>query len=170
MDWRKAVGAVAPTLLRAIGGPFGGVAANALGAVLGVDATDETALEAKVTAMTAADLLALKNAEQQFQKDMRALGIDEAKVDAADRASARAREVALKDHVPFVLAVLVHVAFFWVLWALVSKVIPGENRETFTILLGILSTGMASCWSYYWGSSASSRSKDGVIGDALSKR
>jgi hypothetical protein len=164
MDWKKAIGAVAPSLLRAIGGPFGSVAANALTSVLGVDANDEKALEAKVLSMTAADLLALKQADQQFQKDMRALGIDEAKIEAADRADARAREIATHDWVVKVLALSVFTLFAAVVVGLQRFEIPAQNRDAANQVLGILYAAVVSVLGYYFGSSAGSRAKDALIG------
>lgn len=168
MDWKKTIGAIAPTIARAIGGPIGNIAVGVLSSVLGVDA-NEDALEKKVAVLTGDDLAKIKGAEQQFVKDMRALDIDLERIDAADRASAREREVKVRDWVPAALAVFVNGSFAGVLYAMFSHSVPPENKDAFTILLGMLGAGVTACWGYYWGSSASSRAKDTTIGTMAKK-
>lgn len=168
MDWKKAIGAVAPVLARAVGGPIGGAAIGALAKALGVEPTED-ALEKKVASMTAGDLLALKTADQTFQKDMRALDIDLEKVDAEDRANARAREIATKDWMPRVLAMGVFLLFSFVVYSLQHSPIAPENRDAFNQILGILYAAVTGVLGYYFGSSAGSRAKDATVA-GLSKK
>lgn len=162
MDWKKAIGAVAPALARAVGGPIGSVAVNVLSSALGVEPS-EGALEKKVQTLTADDLARLRDAEMKFAKDMRELDLDFERVDAEDRANARAREIALKDWMPRALALAVFGLFSFVVWSLQHASIPVENRDAFNQILGILYAAVTGVLGYYFGSSAGSRAKDAVL-------
>jgi hypothetical protein len=81
-----------------LGGPFGVMAAAAVGKAIGADkppqGTEDSITNALATAMANPDqLLALKKAEQDFQVKMNEMGLDLEKIAADDRASARAMQV-----------------------------------------------------------------------------
>lgn len=80
-DWKKTVAAVAPLVGTAIGGPFGNMAAGLVTTALGIpkDSTDGQIAEAVKNA-TPDQLLAIKNSDHQFKKDMAALGIKESQL------------------------------------------------------------------------------------------
>lgn len=158
MDWKKIAG-VAPTIAKAIGGPFAGAAVAAAAAALGVE-PKEDALEAKVQNLTAGDLVKLKEAEQAFQVEMRKLDVDEARVGNEDRANARQREIELHDWVTPILALGVFVLFTFVVWHLQRSSVPIENRDAFNQVLGILYAAVTGVLGYYFGSSMGSRNKD----------
>lgn len=163
MKWLQAIAAVAPTIARAIPGPIGMVARTLLGDTLKVDAHDDAALEAKVQTLTAADLLALKNAEQKFIADMKALDLDVFKLDAEDRANARAREVALRDWLPKALAIFV-LTLYGVdsVWLHLGDM-PAANREAAMQVQVTLQAAVMLVLSYYFGSSSGSRAKDATV-------
>lgn len=166
-DWKKLVGTVAPALATALGGPLAGMAVQALGGALGISEPTEDNVAAKLAGATPADLLALKQADQQFQKDMKALDIDLQKTvlqaDAADRASARAREVAVKDWIPGILAMAISLGFFGVLGWMLKFGLQETGAEALLVMLGSLGTAWISVVSYYFGSSAGSASKEATI-------
>jgi len=167
MDWKKAIAGVAPTIARAIGGPVGGIAIDALAKALKLDTSDPAALEKKVASLTAGDLIAIKAADNQFARDMKALDIDLEKVDAADRADARKREVETHDWTPRVLAFLTISAFIAVIWYVLSGRATNIKEAAAIGLTGTV-IGYASAKAdmvlgYYFGSSVSSRSKDATI-------
>ena len=62
---KNIVGAVAPTLGTALGGPMGGMAANMISEVLGVPNTPK-AIEKGLAEATPEQMLELKKAEQAF--------------------------------------------------------------------------------------------------------
>jgi hypothetical protein len=64
---KKIIGEVAPTLATALGGPLAGAAVAAIAKALG---TSEDDLPSKVESMTAADLIAIKRADQEFALKM----------------------------------------------------------------------------------------------------
>lgn len=168
MNWRKAIGAVAPVLARAVGGPVGAAALGVISGVLGIEPSED-ALEKKVASLTPDDLLKLKDAERQFVVKMRELEIDVEKIDAEDRANARAREIATKDWTTRAIAITVMLLFAVTVGGLMRIEIPATNRDAVNQILGILYAAVVSVLSYYFGSSAGSRAKDSTI-SSMSKK
>ena len=84
------LGAVAPTIASAIGGPLAGTAVGALKTALGLggDATDQDVAQV-VAKATPEQLLALKQSDQQFALDIKKLDIDLTKTYVADTSDAR---------------------------------------------------------------------------------
>ena len=172
LNWKATLKSVAPALASAIGGPIGGTAMRILaGTLLGKDkenATEEMIASA-ITSATPADLIKLREADQQFTVEMRKLDVDLAKVDAGDRSDARAREVALKDWVTKILALGVFGTFGGVLFVLTRHLIPDGNKDVFNLILGGLVNSVSTVLGYYFGSSQSSRTKDEAMAQAISK-
>lgn len=139
MDWKKIVGAVAPTLATALqaGGP---------------DA-----------------LLRLKQADQAFAVRMQELGIDLERVHANDRADARGREVKTGDKAtPRVLAGLIVGGFLLMVWFVLAGHVGGLKDPVAAGLIGTLigyvSAKADQVVSYYFGSSAGSAEKTALLG------
>ena len=107
MDWKKLVSTVAPTIGKALGGPLVGTAVQYVSnALLGKpEATDEE-IEAALATASPDTLLKLKEAENSFKIQMKELNISEEKLVYDDRANARAREIAVKDRMPALLAIM----------------------------------------------------------------
>jgi hypothetical protein len=160
-NWKELLGVVAPVIGTAIGGPFGALAGTAVKVALGLpEDTDEQTMAKAMEKATPDQLLALKNAEQQFKLDMEKLGVDKDRIEAADRASAREREINLKDHTPAVLAGGVTCGFFGILTFMCGWQVPDENLQMLNIMLGSLGAAWISIVSYYFGTSAGSREKN----------
>lgn len=134
------------------------LAAEAVSKVTGKPvAANAEAISAAVAGATPDQLLALKQADNDFAEKMRAMGFEYAedilKIEADDRANARAREVSLKDRYVPVLATFVvasaTVAIVAVLrgWSKVESAFAGT-------LVGFLSSNATQVVSYYFGSSA----------------
>jgi hypothetical protein len=162
MDWLKTL---APLLGTALGGPLGGAAASFIADKLGIkDATIEAVSEVLNSGKMSADQIAsLKLAEIDFQKFLEANKIELAKLDVEDRTSARAREMAVKDWVPGLLAILLTAGFFGVLAYMLQYGAPAHGGDALLVMLGSLGTGFASVLAYYFGSSAGSASKNAII-------
>jgi len=169
-DWKATLAAVAPAIGTAIGGPFGALAGVALKAVLGLgdDATEEATAQALAKA-TPEQLLALRQADNQFKLDLEKIGVDLAKIDAEDRASARQREAEVKDWIPGALACGVTVGFFGLLTFIMFKAPPAESKDLLNIMLGALGAAWASIVAYYFGSSAGSVRKDVLMSKGVAK-
>lgn len=164
-DWKKLVGAVAPGLATALGGPLAGVAVSAISDKL-LGKPDGTEAEvAAVIANGGADALAkLREADQAFEVRLRELGIDLEKVHQADRADARGMAAKTGDvWTPRLLAFLVTVGFFGVLgWLLIGGK-PTTGGDALLVMLGALGGAWGSIIAYYYGSSSSSAAKTELL-------
>jgi len=161
---------VAPTIARATLGPFGGLAATALSAILGTPSADPEATNAALLNATPDQLLALKKAEQDFQVQMKSLGISQDKLVFDDIANARARQVALKDDTPAILAYAITVGFFGTLGFLLWNGKPAAGGDALLVLLGSLGTAWAGVVSFYFGSSLGSQKKDTALAAAATPK
>lgn len=110
MEWQQVVSAVAPWIGTALGGPLGGMAVAAVADALGLSEKTEAAIQQAISGATPEQMLAIKQADQQFAARMQELGFANqqalAKISADDRANARAREMATGDKTPRNLAYL----------------------------------------------------------------
>ena len=140
---------IAPTLATAVAGPLGGAAVSAIASRLGV--SDSVAEVAKAIAGDPA--AAQKIAEMELEY---------AKLDAADRDSARKNETALatSEHTPMlnksvtpILALVVVIAWGLIQYHLLTHVVPNEMREIIIRVLGTLDGALVMVLSYYFGAS-----------------
>jgi len=168
-NWRGLIKSIAPMLGTALGGPFGGLAGAALAKALGGDPTKTTEeeLAGLVQNVTPEQLLALKSAEQQFKLQMAELEVNSVKdletIAAGDRDSARNREIQVKDHTPAIGFYFITAGFFGLLTMLLYKVIPTENKSVLDVMVGSLGTAWVGAVGYYYGSTAGSREKNGML-------
>lgn len=169
-DWKGAVSKVAPWLGAALGGPLGGAAGKLIASALGGDATKATSedLAKLVQNVTPEQLLALKQADQAFQLQLKQMDIMEVKdleaLAVQDRASARDREVKTGDSwTPRVIAGVVVLGWLGAQGFLLRNVIDPAMRDIIMRMLGTLDAALTLVLSYYFGSSASSRSKDDML-------
>lgn len=171
-DWKKTVGAIAPTIGVVLGGPLGGLAGSALASVLGVENTPD-ALEAAVQNATPEQLLNIRKADNEFKVQMAELGFknvaDLEKIAADDRSNARAREVATSDWMPKALGLFVVVGFFSVMGLMIFQELPPTGRDSLLVLVGALGAAFGSIIQYYYGSSSGSAAKSKTI-DAIQQR
>jgi hypothetical protein len=171
VDWKSIVSTVAPGIATALGGPMAGMAVKVLSnAVLGKDAGTQEEVAAAMAGASPETLKAIKIAELQFMKDMKELDVDLAKISADDRGNARARQVALKDHAPGILAVSVIAGFFGILAAMIFINIPDAAMQPLSIMLGTLGTLVAAVGHYYFGSSSGSSRKNDMIHGLLGRK
>lgn len=166
---RPFVSKFAPMLGAAVGGPFGAAAGAIIQNVLGTkDASPESIAAAiKNGTLNGDQIVALKQAEQEFALKMEQLGITEVKdleeLAFKDRDSARQREMAVKDWTPRVLAYGVTLGFFGLLSFLLRRAIPPESKDVLNVMLGSLGTAWISIITYYFGSTAGSRAKTEML-------
>jgi hypothetical protein len=140
---------IAPTLATAVAGPLGGAAVSALAAKFGVS----NSVEAVAKAISGDPAAAQKLAE---------LELEYAKLDAADRDSARKNEMALatSENAPIlnksvtpVLAIIVVIAWGLIQYHLLTHVVATEMREIIIRVLGTLDGALVMVLSYYFGAS-----------------
>ena len=162
---------VAPSLASAVGGPLAGMAVRTISeALLGKpDGTEDELAQAAAKA-TPEQLLALKNAEQDFAVRMRELDIDLERIANEDRNSARNREIKTKDWTPKVLAGLITSGYFGVLFYMLQFGLPTTGgSEAMLVMLGTLGTAWGGVVAYYFGSSAGSKEKTEAMNRMASK-
>ena len=147
---KSLLGAVAPGIGQALGGPLGGAAAQASAGALGCG-TDEKSITAAVQKATPEQLTQIKTAELDFQARMKELDVDIFALENKDRADARAMFGA--DWTPKVIA-LMCVCFFGGYIALVTLQDPAANDDGIVnLVLGYLGGIVSSIISFYYGAS-----------------
>ena len=157
---RRVVAKAAPSLARALGGPLAGAAVAQISkAIFGVPDADENELSERLATASPEEWIALQKAERDFARALREAGVEERRIDAADRADARARQTAMNDWTPTVLGALIIAGFFVVLAAMVLRRLPPDAETEFSIMLGALATMTAAVVNYFFGSSAGSKEK-----------
>lgn len=170
MNWKDAVGKIAPVLGMALTGNIPGAAASAIGVIaeaLGLDSKTPEAVMVAMKGMTPEQALLLKRADQEFAlsqiKELNRAAEESERIASQDRDSARKREMAVKDYTPMVLAYIVSVGFFGVLVFMLTKSIPASGKEALLVMLGALGLAWGNVMSYYFGSSSGSARKTEII-------
>lgn len=151
-------------------GPIAAAGVKALLSALGLseDATPDQAQEA-ILSGNPETLVALKKLDQDFARDMARIGVDLEQIAAGDRASARQREIAVKDKIPGLLAIILTIGFYGMLGLMSFHALPVENKDTLVLMLGSLATGWGLSMAYYFGSTSGSQQKTAAIVSAVSK-
>lgn len=153
---------VAPALATVVAGPLGGAAISAIANKLGVEDT----LEAVTNAIQADPDAALKLAE---------IDLAQFKAEAADRDSARQREVGLAQAgaskfsqavVPSLAIGTVLLTFAFIASLLFLK-IANEQQQLVIFALGFATNSAQQVLSYYFGSSKSSQDKTAAMTKAV---
>ena len=144
------------------------IAANAVSNAIGKDVdASEDAIAQAVASAKPEEIDALKQHEAEFALKMKHLGFQHQEelesIAAGDRSNARDREIALRDRIPAILAVVVTSGFFGLLFVLLRWAPPKQNEALLNITLGSLGTAWAAIVSYYFGSSAGSEQKNEII-------
>lgn len=122
--------------------------------------------------------LEMKKADLQFQVDIKKLTLEEQKIAMGEMESARTREVTLasspyatklaKNVAPFLALGTTFLTFTLFAFILFAKV-NNDKKETIFYILGVLSAIVTQIFSYYFGSSLGSASKDHSIQNMISK-
>jgi len=147
---KNIVGAVAPTLGTAIGGPMGGMAANMIADVLGVP-NDQKSIEKAIQNATPEQMLELKKAEQQFEVQMKELEVDVFKLETQDKQNARG--MFSKDWTARIIGIATIGGFLGYIF-LVTLQPPEQNSEALiNLVLGYLGGLASAIISFYFGAS-----------------
>jgi hypothetical protein len=155
-----------------LGGPIGSLAAAVVGKAINATTppagtADGVANAIAIAFADPAQRAALLQAEKDFQLQMAELGYKDAEELAAtaqlDRASARNREIQLKDKIPALLAIMVTLGFFGVLAFMLFRQVPQTGHDAMLLMLGGLGSAWTAVVSYYFGSSAGSDRKTELL-------
>ncbi len=168
-DWKKVVGAVAPTLATALGGPLAGVAVKTIATqLLGNEEAGEQEIAEAMAKADPQTLIRLREIDTEFKTTMINSGIQLEKIASDDRASARQREVNAHDSwTPRVLAGVIVGGFMLCVYAVLGGRVADLKDPLIAGLIGTMigytSAKADQVVSYYFGSSASSKAKDETI-------
>ena len=165
---------LAPNLATALGGAAGGpvgaslarAAVSVVGDKLGLEeqlAADPDEVLAALNVATPEQLAAIRRGDQEFQSKMREHDLDEERIHAGDRASARNLQAVTRAWVPGVVGVTVFIGFFGILTTLIFHDPPDSADDILKIMLGSLGTVLVQVTNFFFGSSRSSQSKDQMI-------
>tara|TARA_R100000329_G_scaffold2334_6_gene3660 strand:- start:1275 stop:1751 length:477 start_codon:yes stop_codon:yes gene_type:complete len=152
---KNIVGAVAPTLGTALGGPMAGMAGNMIAEVLGVP-NNPKAIEKGIAEATPEQMLELKKAEQAFEVQMKELDVDVFKLETEDKQDARSKFS--KDWTARIMGIATVGGFLGYIF-LVTLQPPEQNSEALiNLVLGYLGGLASAVISFYFG--ASNTTKD----------
>ena len=147
------IGAVAPTLGTALGGPMGGMAANLVSQALGCNNTPKD-IEKAVQNATPEQLVELKKIDNDFEVKMKELDVDLFALETADIQSARS--MFSKDWTARIIGIAVIGGFMGYIF-LVTIQPPEQNSEALiNLVLGYLGGLASAIISFYFGASHSS--------------
>jgi hypothetical protein len=175
-DWKDVIGVVAPGLATALGGPLAGAAVKVIAdKVLGRPGASEEEVVAALSsgALSGEQIVALKQAEQQFQLEMERIDAGREQAGMADTASARQQTVSLAETgsaiawgAP-VVSTLIVVGFFTAVYLLfvIDRVWDERAFNLLNVLFGALTVSFTQVANYWLGSSAGSKR----AGDAVRK-
>lgn len=170
MDWKNVIGTVAPWIATALTGPLGGMAVGALADALGLSDKTESAIKQALSGATPEQMLAIKQADQNFAVRMQELGFQNVqaleKIAADDRDSARKREISVQDYTPRILAYLIIGGFLGMAYGVLFKQMSADSVLAGTII-GYLSAKAEQVAAYYFGSTAGSRQKTELLANSI---
>ncbi len=147
------IGAVAPTLGTALGGPMGGMAANLVSQALGCKNTPKD-IEKAVQNATPEQLVELKKLDNDFEVKMKELDVDLFALETADIQNARS--TFSKDWTARIIGIAVIGGFMGYIF-LVTIQPPEQNSEALiNLVLGYLGGLASAIISFYFGASHSS--------------
>jgi hypothetical protein len=169
LNWKSTLGAVAPALATALGGPMAGMAAGVAVKALGLqDHGEASNIESVAAAVASGDpnvFLKLREAEQEYLLEMERLGLEHEKVHATDRGSAR--DMAAKTGVApqVVLSTVYTVGYFWLLYELTAGeiTISADIKPLVNTLMGVMTAAQVQIMNFWFGSSAGSKQKTQVM-------
>jgi len=147
------IGAVAPTIGTALGGPMGGMAANLVSQALGCKNTPKD-IEKAVQNATPEQLVELKKLDNDFEVKMKELDVDLFALETADIQNARS--MFSKDWTARIIGIAVIGGFMGYIF-LVTIQPPEQNSEALiNLVLGYLGGLASAIISFYFGASHSS--------------
>ena len=147
---KSVLGALAPTLGAAVGGPLGGQAGAIISKVLGVP-NNPKSIETAMNNITSEQMVELKKAEKDFELQMKQLEVDIYKLETEDIQDARDKFG--NDWTPKFLGILSVLGFFGYIGLVTIFPQPDESDDIVLLVIGSI-TGIATAViSFYFGSS-----------------
>jgi len=162
MSWKETLGAIAPTLATALGGPMAGAATKFIAdKLLGNESAEQADIEQAILNASPEDLTRLKELDNEFKLGMKKLDVDIFALEVSSSDSARENH---KDSLtPAILVYLLTGLIAVVVYMLFSAVVPESNENTLYMLLGSLTTAWLQSVSYWTGTTRSSSQKSNLL-------
>ena len=162
MSWKETLGAIAPTLATALGGPLAGAATKFLASsLLGDEESSLEDIEAAVIGASPEQLAQLKSIDKEFKLSMEQLGVDVFKLEVADKGNARLNN---KDsNMPAMLSVCLTMFIIGIVSALFYTEPPEGAREVLFMLLGVVIKEWSNSMHYWYGTTRSSHDKTKLL-------
>lgn len=174
MGFKSILKTILPTLGAAIPlpPPFGQMAAAAIGKAIGVEGLTPDKAEDAIAAAQVKDpeiLLKLKQVDADFQLQMAQLGFESAEkleeIAAGDRASARVREVAVKDYTNRIIAYGIVVLTLSMEGYVLIWGTPAVDGVVLGRIMATLENALMLVLAYYFGSSSGSAQKTAMLAE-----
>jgi len=166
LNLKKLIGAAAPALATALGGPLAGSAVKFLsGKVLGVDNGTEEDLAKAIGGWTPAERIKLQEMDNEYNLKLQQQGIDVFAMEVRDRESARKMAASTQNLWPQIaLAIGYNLGFFVILGMLIGMMteaveIDGGVKEALILLLGVMAGELKNVNAFWVGSSYGSTTK-----------
>ena len=151
--FKSVIGAVAPTIGTALGGPMGGMAANMVSQALGCNNNPKD-IEKAVQNATPEQLAELKKLDNDFEIKMKELDVDLFALETADIQSARS--MFSKDWTARIIGIATLGGFLGYIF-LITLMPPEANSEALVnLVLGYLGGLASAIISFYFGASHTS--------------
>lgn len=170
MDFTAIIKTVAPWIGTALVGPLGGMAVEAATAALGLSDNSVASLKTAVSGASSEQMLALKNADQEFAVKIQALGFSNIEkleaIASEDRKDARAMQMATRSRIPAVLSVVVTVGYFTVLVGMMMGYFKVSDSQALMLMLGSLSTAWGVVMAFWIGTTSDSGRKTELLAKA----
>jgi hypothetical protein len=165
MNLKNIIGDIAPTVATALGGPFAGLAVSKLCNALGLPVSSREQDIAEYLTSNPDKLVEVKKAEIALSQRAMELEIEEKRIHAEDRNSARNREIQIRSKFNPILATIVILGFFATIGYIMSGYISltGEQGILVGTIVGYASAKADQVISYYFGSSQGSEQKNNII-------
>ena len=130
---KSVLGALAPTLGAAVGGPLGGQAGAIISKVLGVP-NNPKSIETAMNNITSEQMVELKKAEKDFELQMKQLEVDIYKLETEDIQDAR--DKFSNDWTPKFLGILSVLGFFGYIGLVTILPQPDESDDIVLLIVG----------------------------------
>ena len=168
LNWKKLLGGAAPAIATAlgVGGGPAGVAVTVLSrALLGHDGGSQDDVEQALAAGASPEQIEkIQAAEREFAANLVEHLVAIEKLEADDRANARAMQVANHSRTPDVISFLMVGLFAAEMGLAHFYPVPAESRDAVSQIAGVLNISMGTVLGFWLGGSLGSRSKDAIIG------
>ena len=154
---KNIIGAVAPTLGSAMGGPLGGMAMGKIAEVLGVS-NDQKSVQQAIQNDTPEQMMKIKKAEQEFEVQMKELDVDVFKLEVADKQHARG--MFSKDWTARIIGLFTIGGFMGYIFLVTIQPPEQNSEELINLVLGYLGGLASAIISFYFGASNTSDKKE----------